>query len=272
MTEPGESLTDRTTRAAQWRLAGSLVGAVSQFVVGVLLARLLPPSDFGVMALAFVVLGLARLFGDLGIGSALVQRATLSDRHVRSAFTFSVLLGIATAAMMTAVAPLGAVVLGDPNVTPVLRVLAAGFALGGPAVVAGALLRRRLDFRRLFFIDAASYLLGYGGVAVSLAVLGYGVWSLVWGGLLQGLLAASAQLAAVRHSARPLLARRELADLLHFGLGAHVSGCVNYIALNGDNLVVGRCLGATSLGLYSRAYTLMNLPYTYTASVMSTVL
>jgi PST family polysaccharide transporter len=268
----GDSLTDRTTRAAQWRLASSAVGAVSQFVVGVLLARLLTPADFGVIALTFVVLGLAQPFGEIGIGGAVVQRAGLTDRHVRTAFTVSVLVGLAIAAAVAIAAPLVAAVMRNPQLTPVLRVLSAGFAIGGAAVVAGALLRRQLDFRRQFFIDTGSYVMGYGGVAIGLALLGYGVWSLVWGSLVQMILASGAQLAAVRHPVRPLLARRELGDLLHFGLGAAMNGCVNYVALNGDNFVVGRWLGAASLGLYSRAYGLMNLPFTSTARVLSVVL
>src|SRR5438105_9102303 len=100
MNPAAESLTDRTTRAAEWRLAGAAVGAGSQFAIGVLLARLLPPADFGVMALAFVVLGLARPLGDLGLGGAVVQRRELTDRHVRTAFTSSVLLGLAVAAAL----------------------------------------------------------------------------------------------------------------------------------------------------------------------------
>jgi O-antigen/teichoic acid export membrane protein len=267
-----ETLTDRTTRAARWRFTGSAIAAVSQLAVGAVLARLLTPADFGLVALAFVVLGFARPLADLGIGGAVVQRAGLSDRHVRTAFTFSVLLGLAIAGGMAALAPLGAAAMRNPLVTAVLRVLSVGFAVGGTGAVAGALLRRRLDFRRQFYIDTGSYVLGYGGVTIVLAVLGYGVWSLVWGGLCQGLLAAGGQLACVRHSIRPLLGQRELGELLHFGVGTSASACVNYLALNGDNFVVGRSVGAASLGLYNRAYTLMNLPFTYAASVMSSVL
>ena len=98
LTPSAESLTTRTARAAQWRFAGAAVGAVSQLVVGVLLARLLTPADFGVAALAYVVLGLAQPLGDLGLGSAIVQRARLSDRHIRAAFTCSVLVGVGIAA------------------------------------------------------------------------------------------------------------------------------------------------------------------------------
>src|SRR4051794_39760686 len=87
------TLTDRTARAAQWRFAGSAVGGISQFGISVLLARLLTPADFGLVALASVVLGLGRPLGDLGVGSAVIQRAQLTERHVRVAFTLSVLSG-----------------------------------------------------------------------------------------------------------------------------------------------------------------------------------
>src|SRR4051794_20625360 len=139
-----ESLTARTARAARWRLVGSGFGAVSQFAVVVLLARLLSPADFGLMSLAFLFLAVVQPLGDLGIGGAIVQRATLSDLHVRTAFTFSVLLGLGGAAVIALTAPLGASVMGDPRVAPVLRGLAASYAAGGMGAVAGALLQRRM--------------------------------------------------------------------------------------------------------------------------------
>src|SRR5580700_6783110 len=106
-------------RAAQWRFAGSAFSAGSQFVIGVLLARLLTPADFGLMALAYVVLGLAQPLGELGMRGAVVQRAGLTDRHIRTAFTFSTLVGLVVAAVLVRAAPLGAAVMRDPNVTPV---------------------------------------------------------------------------------------------------------------------------------------------------------
>jgi O-antigen/teichoic acid export membrane protein len=94
----------------------------------------------------------------------------------------------------------------------------------------------------------------------------------VWGSLVHTVILSILQLAAVRHSVRPLLARPELVDLLGFGLGSAVSNSVNYVALNADNFVVGRSMGAASLGLYGRAYGLMNLPFTYVAGVVSGVM
>ena len=88
-----DSLTTRTTRAIQWRFAGTIVAAASQLLVGALLARLLAPADFGVVALAYVALGLAQSMADLGLGSAIARHAAVTERHIRSAFTCSVIGG-----------------------------------------------------------------------------------------------------------------------------------------------------------------------------------
>jgi O-antigen/teichoic acid export membrane protein len=265
-------LTDRTTRATQWRFASVLVGTLSSLTVGIVLARLLTPADFGTMAMATVVLGFAGRLSDLGIGSALIQRQTLTDRHIRTAFTMSLLLGLLVTAVAAATARPLAVVIGDSSVFTVLRVLSLGFVIAGTATVSGALLQRQLDFRRQFFVDVGSYVFGYGAVAITLAMRGYGVWSLVWGGLCQSALTACSQWLLTRHPGRLLLGKSETLELLHFGLGATANSCVNYVALNGDSFVVGRWLGSANLGLYNRAYNLMNLPFTYAAGVMSTVL
>jgi O-antigen/teichoic acid export membrane protein/glycosyltransferase involved in cell wall biosynthesis len=266
------ALAARAVDAAPWRLASVAVINVSKFVVGVLLAHLLTPADFGLTALALIVLGLTQPIGDLGIANAIVQRARLTDRHIRTGVTFSILVGCAVAGITIAVAPWIASLLRNPAMTPVLQLLALGFAVRGAAVIAGALLRRDLDFRRQFAIDGLSHVVGYGLVSTVLAFLGFGVWSLVWGTLLQTVLGSLAQVLSVRHAWRPLLARRELGELLRFGLGSAFSGSANYIALNGDNFVVGRWIGAASLGLYDLAYALMNLPYACVASVLSGVL
>ena len=272
MSPAAETLSNRTARAAHWRFAGTVISGTSHLVVAVFLARLLSPAEFGIVALAQFALGLAQTVCDLGIGAAVVQRSQLSERHVRVAVTSSGLVGLAAAAIVAGGAGVGAAVMREPGVAPVLRVLALGLAFRSVAVVADALLRRQLDFRRLFFIETASFVFGYGCVAITLAALDSGVWSLVWASVAQTALASGAQWASVRHSVRPLLARRELAELLRFGVGSALARLANYFALNGDSLVVGRWMGAANLGLYDRAYILMNLPNTYVAAVISSAL
>ena len=181
-------------------------------------------------------------------------------------------MGIAVAGVLAVLAPAFASMMRDARVVPILRVLSVALAIRSTAIVSDAMLRRRLEFKKQVVIETSSYVVGYGCVAVGLALSGYGVWSLVWGALAETLLSSIAQIAVVRHEIRPMLARQELEQLLGFGAGATMSAWANYVALNGDYFVVGRSMGAASLGLYVRAYTLMKLPHTYVASALSRVM
>ena len=99
------SLSERAATAGQWRVGSMLVQAVLQFCVGVLLARFVPPGDFGVVALAVVVVGFATMLADLGLGPAIVQRRQLTDLHLRVAFTASMLVGLGIAAALVLLSP-----------------------------------------------------------------------------------------------------------------------------------------------------------------------
>ncbi len=274
--EPGDPttapLTRRTATAAQWQFSSAIVHATLQFGVGVLLARLLPPEDFGLVALAFVFTGLAGLFSTLGLRPTLVQRRELTPRHVRVGFTVSALLGAGVAAALLLLAPLSTFVFPNEDLPAVLRLISLLFIIRGLGTVSGALLQRDLDFRKIFFIGTTSYVLGYAVVAVTLALLGFGVWSLVAGSLSQALVETVLIVAVVRHPMTPLLASRELKDLLKYGVGFSANNLLVYAADNGDRFVIGRWLGDAPLGLYTRAFALMNLPQLYFTTTVRSVL
>lgn len=267
-----DTLSGRAISGGQWRMASLVVQGVLHLVVGVVLARLLPPSDFGLAALALIVIGFATMVADVGVGAAVMQRLVVTPRHLRVAFTLSMLTGIVIAVVLVGIAPLVAILSKNAAVTPVLRAQAIVFILTGAGTVGRAQLQRRLDFRKLFAVDLISYLLGYALIAIGGAVLGWGVWSLVIGSLVQSALASVFCIAAARAPTRPLLAKRETKELLGFGVGVTVNGVVAYVGRNGDNFLVGRFLGTTALGLYSRAFNFMMLPINYFASVIPNVL
>lgn len=271
-TPDSESLTHRTFTALQWRVLSSVTQAGLSLGVGVLLARLVPPKDFGLLAMAFIFTGLAGLFSTLGLGPTVIQRRSLTDRHIRVAFTFSVLLGASVSGLLVLLAPFSTVLLPNARLPSVLRVVALQFTIVGFGTVAGALLRRRLDFRSIFWIGTTSYVFGYALVATSLALMGFGVWSLVAGSLAQAFLQTPLVLVAARHPMRPLLRGREMRELAGTGLGFSLNGLVNYAARKGDYFVVGRWLGDGPLGLYTRAYQLMMLPHEHFGQVVRSVL
>ena len=268
----GDGLAQRTIDAGQWRLASSGVRVVLQFGVGVLLARLLPPADFGLAALAFIVISFAETIVDLGLGPAIVQREDLTERHVRVSFTLSMLVGCAFAAALALGAPLFGVLLRNEALPEILRWEAILFVFAGIAATGRAVIERKLDFRGVFLVDFSSYLLGYAVVAVTMALMGFGVWSLVCGSILQAAVAAGVTLVLARHPMRPLVAWEEFRELSHFGVGVILNTVVTHGAYNGDNLVVGRWLGSHALGLYSRAFQLMQLPLSQVGDITWNVL
>jgi O-antigen/teichoic acid export membrane protein len=268
----GASLSGRAISGGTWRMASLVVQGVLHLSVGVVLARLLPPADFGLAALALIVIGFAAMFSDVGLGAAVMQRLDVTTAHLRVAFTLSTLSGIAIAAVLFGIAPLVAVLAHSAAVAKVLRVQSIVFVATGAGTVARAQLQRRLDFRRLFAVDLVSYVLGYALIAIGGALSGWGVWSLVIGSLVQTCIATVLYTTAARAPLRPMLARQELRDLLGFGARVTVNAVIAYVGRNGDNFIVGRLLGTGALGLYSRAFNFMMLPINYFSNVIPTVL
>jgi PST family polysaccharide transporter len=269
---PPPPLSQRAMNAATWRFGASAVSGVLSFGIHVWLARLLPPSDFGLVAMAFLFTGLARIVSNLGLPAAIVQRSDFTENHVRTAFTLSTLLGLAVTVTIVVFAPYSTLVFPEPRLPAILRALAPVFLFTGLGNTAGALLRRTLDFRRIFWVSVVGYLIGFAGVAVPLAMMGYGVWSLVFGAVGESIVEAVLLLAAVRHPMRPLIGRRETRDLTGYAAGISLGDMLRYGARSGDNLVIGRWLGDGPLGLYTKAYGLMRMPAQYIGEVFNAVL
>jgi O-antigen/teichoic acid export membrane protein len=267
-----QRLGKRAVTAAQWRIASMAFQIVVAFPVGILLARLLLPADFGLAALSLVVTGFVTLAADLGLGSAIIQRRELNERHLRVALTGSFLLGVSIAGLVVLAAPLISRAAGNPGLVALLRLQSLIFITAGCGIVAASALQRRLDFRRLFFVDVTSYTFGYALVAIIGALSGLGVWSLVLGNLVQGTIFCMLSVKAANTPLRPLLARRELGELLGFGIGVSANALVAYVGRSGDNFFVGRLLGTTVLGYYSRAFNLMMMPINYVTSVIFNIL
>ncbi|HEY2824788.1 MAG TPA: oligosaccharide flippase family protein, partial [Gemmatimonadales bacterium] len=171
-------LRDQATRGVVWasvRTWGVQLGSLVLFLV---LARILGPKDFGLVALATVYLDLADRLIDQGFANAIVQREALDDEHLDSAFWIS--MASATVAVLATVflAPLAAEVTGQPGLTPILRVLSITMFFTAMLSVQDGILRRRMAFRSLAMRGLASVTVG-GLVGIGMALSGYGVWSLV---------------------------------------------------------------------------------------------
>lgn len=247
-------------RGIQWTTAAAVLTSVMQVGYTAVMARLLDPTAFGLVALAGVVLRFGSYFAEMGLGHAVVQRSQLSDNDLRAAFTGSLLLGGVVAAAFWLLAPLAVLVLKNPAVVPLVRALALGFVVTSVGLTATSVLRRDMRFELLAKLDVVTYVLAYGGVGLGCAWAGAGVWSLVAATLAQQLISSVSAYALVRHPVRLLLGWQHYAALVGYGSRVSAISFLEFINGSLDTLLIGRLLGPVALGLYNRAYLLLYLP------------
>jgi O-antigen/teichoic acid export membrane protein len=262
-------------RGLSWSMVGALGQALLQLVSIVVLSRLLTAEEFGTAVAATVVMGLAVVLGQLGIGPALVQSRSLSSADVATAFSVAAALGVGLAAALFLTAPVVNPLVGLPADSWFLRLLSVVLVLGGLGSVSLGLLQRHLRFRALVLVELSSYGVGYLGTTVVLASAGAGAAALVWGQVVQALMTAVGAYALVRHPVRPhpwAVMVRSARRILGFGSAYSLAQLGNWVGLNGDNLVVTSALGPAALGAYSRAYQLLVQPANLIGTVADRVL
>lgn len=240
-------------------------------VVTAVLARLLPPYDFGVVGAALVAVEVVSQVVNAAVTPALVQRAQVTDRLLATAFWLSITLSLALYGILYLLAPAISGFFDIPALGTVLPALGLLFVFDGASAVARAQQQRELAFREVVVIRAVADVIGLGMVSIGLALAGYGVWSLVGGRLAQSVLRAAGFLARFPHPVRNV-SRRQLGHLIRFGGGITLQGLLNSLARQGDAVVVGRLLGASALGLYNRSYKMMALPAGFLAESFNGVL
>lgn len=253
--------------AVSWNAVSQAFYECVAIAVSIVLARLLDPTDFGLIAMAAVFTGFSAVLNKIGLAQSLVFRHDVGEDHRSTAFWLGLLNGTIIAAVVASLAPVAGRFYSEPRVVGIMITLSAGNILAALARVPDALLRRRLDFRSLGVAKVCGTLFG-GSIAVTMAFRGAGVWSLAAYPLLS--VAAETTLLWVLSGwrPRPVVRRQAVRDL--FGFSANLSGAqiLNFWTRNADNLLVGRFLGSAALGYYARAYTLMLMPVTQVSDVI----
>lgn len=228
-----------------------------RLVVYLLLARLLSPRPFGLVALATAYVDFLQLFRNQGVTAAIVQRDDLRDDHLDSAFWGALAFGAAMALAGIASAPLFAQMADQPELAPIVRWLSLAFVLGALGSVQEALLRRHLRFRALAVRAFVGQVVA-GAVGIGAALAGSGVWSLV-----AMLLVDQAVGGALLWRASPWRPRLHYVwarhrELLGFGISMLGVELIRFGRDRADNLLIGFALGATALGYYSIAWKIIN--------------
>jgi O-antigen/teichoic acid export membrane protein len=252
-------LTGRSMRGGLWTISSQAMQFIMQSTSTVVLARLLMPADFGLIAMVTTITGLGQAFADLGLSEATIQHPEISHEQVSTLFWVNVGIGLTLTSITASLAPLLALFYREPRLRNITLVVSLAFLLGGLRVQHDALLRRQMRFRALAVRDVICYVFAVPA-AIGLAWRGYGYWALV---ALPLILSAGQVLSSwllVRWIPGPPRRRAHVRSLISFGGSIAASYLLFNINSSADNVLIGWYWGAGPLGLYSRAYNLLMLP------------
>lgn len=230
-----------------------------QSVSTVVLARLLTPADFGLVAMVSAITGLGQAFADLGLSEATIQRKDITHDQITALFWINAAIGLGLTIVTAGLAPVLASFYREPRLVAITLVMSLTFLIGGFRVQADALLKRQMRFSSLAVRDVATYVFSVA-LAIILALRGYGYWVLV--ALPLSLNGTRVILSWLMIKWRPGLPRRgaNVRSMVTFGGNVAASYFMTNINRSADSVLIGWHLGAAPLGLYSRAYNLLMLP------------
>ncbi len=262
MSEPaasgGQQIARKTAHAIFWNYASYGLGKGLVFLTTAILARLLTPAEFGIVGYATLAIAYLTVLRDLGLGPALIQRREDIDEASNTVFSLNLIMGAVLAATTFAIAPLVASYFREPLVTPLLRVLAFNFVINAFGSVHVVRLQRELEFQKKLIPDVGHSIIK-GVVSIGLALLGFGVWSLVIGQMAGAITSVALSWIVFpwrpRLSIKPRLARA----LLGFGVSVIGVDVISVVYDNLDYLIIGRMFGNADLGIYTQAYKLPEL-------------
>lgn len=260
-----------TISNARWVSLSQAARVASQLVSMTVLARLLAPDAYGLMALAAIVTNLAYLFRDMGTAAAVIQAKDVSPQLASTVHWTNVGLGLTIGVLVAATAPLMGHVFREPGLADVLYLLALVFPVTGVGVLHQALLERESKFSIVASAEIAAALAGLA-VALLLAWRGAGVFSLAAQIIVATLV--STTIIVLRSPFRPgrHWSAREFKSIAGFSGNLSLFNLVLYFSRNADSMVIGRMLGTASLGIYSMAYRVMLFPLQNMSFVASRVL
>jgi len=252
------SLQKKAMHGMLWNLAERSSVQIVQFGISLVLARLLSPAEFGMVGMLMVFTALAQVFLDAGFSSALIQKKEVTQEDLSSVFYLNILMGSALTALLYFSAPYIARFYNQPELESLARISSFTLLIGSFAAVQYAQISREMNFKLLSKVSFLSAIVS-GGVGISMAFMGYGVWALVW----QGIVGAMSRMVFIVFFNRwiPSLtfSSRAVRQLFDFGSNIFAARLLDAGFQQIYTLVIGKVYSATDLGFYSRAKRLQTL-------------
>jgi len=254
-----KSLKEKTYHGICWGFVEGIGGRLIQLIIGIMLARLLVPEQFGLIGMLTIFLAVAQTFLDSGFGAALIQRPVITEKDTSSIFFFNILVGVVAAACLCVAAPWVSKFYSQPILTLLLRVMSLLLVINAFGLVQTVLLTKAIDFMTQAKVTLIASVLS-GAIGIGMAYHGYGVWSLVC----QQLAAATFRVALLWsfNKWRPawLFSLDSLREMFGFGSRLLALGLLNTIFENIYLIVIGKIYSPADLGHFTRANQLQKLP------------
>lgn len=252
------SIKHKTINSIIWNFTEKLAVRLGQFVISIILARLLSPEDFGLIAIIMFFLNISQVFIESGFSKALIQKTHRTDLDYSSVFVINLLLSFLFYLLLFVSAPFIASFYSEPNLTMLIRVLSLTLVLNSLVIVQNVILQVDVNFKKMAKINVVSMLLS-GIVGVLAALWGLGVWSLVIQSLLRSIISYFLFTSWVKWKASFTISLVNLKTLWRFASNLLVAGFVSHLTHNVYNLLIGKYYSLNSLGYYNRANSLASI-------------
>jgi O-antigen/teichoic acid export membrane protein len=254
-----ESLKTKTVHALLWSFLEAIALRGVQFVVGIVLARLLFPEQFGLIGMLTIFMAVIRAFLDSGFGAALIQKREVTQTDICSIFYFNIVVGIVAAGLLCLAAPWIAAFYKQPVLTPLTRALSLTIVINSFGMIQSTILTKEINFKTKTKVSViAGVLSGVAGIA--LAALGFGVWSLVVQQVTASLFTTVGLWSFSPWRPALVFSFDALRGMFGFGSRLLVSSVLNQIFENVYFVVIGKLFSPADLGFFTRAKTLNDLP------------
>lgn len=263
------SLGSQATRAAAWSGVSTVVLRLGTLIVGIVLARILTPEQFGIYAVALTVQSILITVADLGLSADLI-RSKEPERIAPTVATLGLVMGTVMTAITFGFSTTLAALLGSPAAAPAIAVLSFTLVLAGATVVPYAMLQRRFQQREMFVVVVADFVVSTT-VTLLLIAAGFGVLGLAIGRVAAQIVSSAMQFALARVRPRYGIDRSMLRPVLAFGVPIAAANLLSWALLNVDNIVLARVAGATALGYYVLAFNISSWPMSALAHVVRSI-
>lgn len=255
------SLKQQTLSGIIWTFAHQFGSQIISFVVSLILARLLLPSDFGTIAVFGVLMGVGGVLIDSGLTNSLIRAQQIDDADLSTVFYFNLFVSILLYLLIVAIAPWVAIFFKMPELTKIIRIYAIILTIGAFAAIQRTLLTKKMDFKTQLKIQIPS-MIGGGASGILFALSGFGVWSLVYMSIVQSTLSSSQFWYYSKWRPKRIFDKEKFKFHFNFGYKLALSSLIDILFQNIYTIVIGKIFNATQLGFYNKANSLQQLPVT----------